>query len=133
LPFHLRALSAREIDLLVRAEFLYPVMDGMPVIAGGEVAIAGDRIIHAGAQLLDGSWQARQTVAGAGMAVLPGFVNCHCHTASIVFRSQTDDYASKAALLDVAFRMDGRQRGRMVPARGSRLRRHAAGERHDAQ
>ena len=96
----------QEIDLLVRAEFLYPVTDGMPVIAGGEVAIVGDRIVHAGAQLPDGSWRAQRTIGGSGTAVLPGFVNCHCHTASTVFRSQTDDHAAKAALLEVAFRME---------------------------
>lgn len=96
----------REIDLLVRAEFLYPVTEGTPVIAGGEVAILRDRIVYAGPQLPEGSWDARRTLGGAGKAVLPGFVNCHCHTASIVFRSQTDDHAAKAALFDVAFRME---------------------------
>lgn len=96
----------REIDLLVRAEFLYPVANGMPIIADGEVAILQDRILYAGPQLPEGSWRARRTVSGAGKAVLPGFVNCHCHTASIVFRSQTDEHAAKAALFDVAFRME---------------------------
>lgn len=96
----------REIDLLVRAGFLYPVTEGMPVIHEGEVAIAGDRIVHAGPRLPEGSWRAARTIGGDGFAVLPGFVNAHSHTASIVFRSQTDDHPPGVALFDVAFRME---------------------------
>ncbi len=95
-----------EIDLLVRAEFLYPVSPGMPVIPDGEVAIAGGRILHAGPRQPEGHWAPARTLDGAGRAVLPGFVNCHSHAASLVFRSQTDDHAAKAALLEVAFRME---------------------------
>jgi 5-methylthioadenosine/S-adenosylhomocysteine deaminase len=96
----------REIDILVEADFLYPMTEGMPIVAGGEVAILGGQIIHAGAPLPAGSWKPRRRIGGPGKAVLPGFVNCHCHTASIVFRSQTDDQAAKAALFNVAFRME---------------------------
>jgi 5-methylthioadenosine/S-adenosylhomocysteine deaminase len=95
-----------DVDLLVKAEFLYPVTPGMPIIAGGEVAITADRIVYAGPGMPEGHWRPARTLGGPGMAVLPGFVNCHCHTASIMFRSQTDDHAAKAALLEVAFRME---------------------------
>jgi 5-methylthioadenosine/S-adenosylhomocysteine deaminase len=96
----------QDVDLLIRADFLYPVSDAMPIICDGEVAISGDRIVHAGPRLPDGSWRAKRLMDGAGKAVLPGFVNCHSHTASVVFRSQTDDHAAKSALFDVAFRME---------------------------
>ncbi len=96
----------REVDLLVQAGFLYPVTEGMPVITGGEVAIAGDRILHAGAAMPPGHWSPKRVIGGAETAVLPGFVNAHCHTGSLVFRSQTDDHAAKSALFDVAFRME---------------------------
>ena len=95
-----------EIDLLVRAEFLYPMSEDLPIISDGEVAIAGGRILHAGPRRPEGNWQAQRTLAGEGRAVLPGFVNCHSHAASLIFRSQTDDHAAKAALLEVAFRME---------------------------
>ena len=36
------------VDLLVEAEFLYPMTQGLPVIQGGEVAIRADRIVYAG-------------------------------------------------------------------------------------
>jgi len=96
----------REIDLLVEAEFLYPVSEGNPIVHGGEVAIAGDRILHAGPAMPAGTWRPARRLGGRGRAVLPGFVNCHSHAASIVFRSQTDDRAAKSALFDVAFRME---------------------------
>jgi 5-methylthioadenosine/S-adenosylhomocysteine deaminase len=96
----------REIDILVQAGFLYPVTEGMPVIPGGEVAIVGDRILHAGKPMPPGTWKPARVIGGADTAVLPGFVNAHCHTGSIVFRSQTDDHAVTAALLDVAFRAE---------------------------
>lgn len=95
-----------EVDLLVRADFLYPMSPGMPIITDAEVAIRGDRIVHAGPRRPEGSWAAGQVLDGAGKAVLPGFVNCHCHTASLIFRSQTDDFSGGVGLYSVAFRME---------------------------
>jgi 5-methylthioadenosine/S-adenosylhomocysteine deaminase len=94
------------IDLLVRADYLYPVSEGMPIIRDGEVAIAADRIVYAGPRKAEGSWQARRVVAGGGKAVLPGLVNCHSHTASVIFRSQTDDFTAGVGLYSIAFRME---------------------------
>src|SRR5689334_24965192 len=97
-------MAPRPVDLLVEAEFLYPMTPGSPVIRGGEVAIEGGRIVHAGAALPAGSWQAKRVLRGAGRAVLPGLVNCHCHAASTVFRSQTDDQGGGVGLYTIAFR-----------------------------
>ena len=94
------------IDLLVRADYLYPVSDGMPIFRHAEVAIAGDRIVFAGPRKPDGSWQAGRVIDGKGKAVLPGFVNCHSHAASLIFRSQTDDFSSGIGLYSIAFRME---------------------------
>jgi 5-methylthioadenosine/S-adenosylhomocysteine deaminase len=68
------------------------------------VAVRGGRIVHAGPARPQGSWTPARIVSGAGRAVLPGFVNCHSHTASLLFRSQSDDGAGGAALYTVAFR-----------------------------
>jgi 5-methylthioadenosine/S-adenosylhomocysteine deaminase len=56
----------------------------------------------------DGHWAARERIDRPGHALLPGFVNCHCHTASTVFRSQTDDGAGGGALYTIAFRGESR-------------------------
>jgi len=95
-----------EIDLLVQADFLYPMSQGLPIVPDGEVAIAGDRIAYAGPRKPAGSWQAARTIPGAGRAVLPGLVNAHTHAASTVFRSQTDDRSGGVGLYSVAFRME---------------------------
>lgn len=95
-----------EIDLLVRADFLYPMSEGLPVVTDGEVAIAGDRIVHAGPRRPESTWRAKRTIAGAGRAVLPGLVNAHTHAASTVFRGQTDDRSGGVGLYTIAFRME---------------------------
>jgi 5-methylthioadenosine/S-adenosylhomocysteine deaminase len=94
-----------DVDLLVGADYLYPMSEGMPIIKDGEVAIAGDRIVYAGPRLPVGSWSAKKAIAGTGKAVLPGLVNCHSHAASLIFRSQTDG-PNALGLYKVAFRME---------------------------
>ena len=94
------------IDLLVQADVLYPMAEEDGIILDGEVAIHEDRIVYAGPGRPDGTWSPARTLSGEGKAVLPGFVNCHSHAASIVFRSQSDDGAGGAALYTVAFRAE---------------------------
>lgn len=94
------------VDLLVRAEFIYPVDPEMSVIPDGEIAIKDGAILFCGPRQPEGHWDAIETMGGSGFAALPGFVNCHSHTASVIFRSQTDDHVAKTALLDVAFRLE---------------------------
>ena len=94
------------IDLLVKAGYLYPMSAGCPIIEDGEVAVRGQEIVYAGPAKAPGSWQAERTVGGAGQAVLPGFINCHSHAASLVFRSLTDEGSVTAALAGVAFRLE---------------------------
>jgi 5-methylthioadenosine/S-adenosylhomocysteine deaminase len=94
------------IDLLVRAAFVYPVDAAMSVIPDGEIAIKDGAILYCGPRQPEGHWLPGRILGGNGLAALPGFVNCHSHTASVIFRSQTDDHVAKTALLDVAFRLE---------------------------
>ena len=94
------------IDLLVRADFIYPVDSAMSVVSDGEIAIEKDRIVYCGPRRPAGSWEPKRQHGGSGFVALPGLVNCHSHTASVLFRSQTDDHVAKTALLDVAFRLE---------------------------
>lgn len=99
----IRMTAPHPIDLLIRADYLYPMTEGDPIIAPGEVAIRGDRIVHAGPPQPPGHWQAAQVMDQPGRAVLPGLINTHTHAASLVFRSQTDDHDVGRALYGVAF------------------------------
>lgn len=94
------------IDLLIRADALYPMTSGGEIILDGEVAVRDGIIVYAGARKADDAWAPERTLSGAGKAVMPGFVNCHSHTGSIIFRSQSDDGAGGAALYTVAFRAE---------------------------
>ena len=96
----------KEIDLLVQADFLYPMGANKEIILDAEVAIIADQIIYAGPKLKDHKWKAKETISGDGKVVMPGFVNCHSHAASIVFRSQSDDGIGGKALYSVAFRAE---------------------------
>ena len=97
-------VQPESIDVLVDADFLLPMTDGMPVVRGAEVAVRGDRIVHCGPARPAGSWAAKRTIRGRGHAIVPGFVNAHCHTASVVFRSQTDDPPGGVTLYSIGFR-----------------------------
>ena len=94
------------IDLLVRADTLYPMSGEGEIILDGEVAVRDGRIVYAGARKPEKAWAAQRTLSGTGKAVMPGFVNCHSHTGSIIFRSQSDDGTGGAALYTVAFRAE---------------------------
>lgn len=94
------------VDLLIDAAFIYPVDAAMSIIPEGEIAILADRIVYCGPRRPKGSWHAKRRLGGDAYVALPGFVNCHSHTASVLFRSQTDDHVAKTALLDVAFRLE---------------------------
>ena len=100
------ASSAKPIDLLVSAEFIFSVDAKRRVIPNGEVAIDDGKILYVGPKSPKGTWNPKSHIGGSGFAALPGFVNSHCHTASLIFRSQTDDHVAKTALLDVAFRLE---------------------------
>ena len=61
-----------QIDLLVGADYLYPMSEGLPIIKDGEVAIAGDQIVYAGPRMPVETWTATRVISGTGKAVLPG-------------------------------------------------------------
>jgi 5-methylthioadenosine/S-adenosylhomocysteine deaminase len=98
----------RAVDLLISAEFMYPMTPGCPVVEGAEVAIAADRIVYAGPAQPAETWAPARRIDARGHALLPGFVNAHCHTASIVFRSQTDDPPGGITLYTIGFRGEPR-------------------------
>ena len=95
-----------KVDLLVGADVLYTLDEVHPVIISGEVAIKGNRIVYSGPACAAEKWEAKERIPGCGRAVLPGFVNCHSHAASALFRSQSDDGLGGQALYSVAFQTE---------------------------
>ena len=98
--------TGAQVDLLVSADVLYTLTEDTPIVVNGEVAINGNTIVYSGPAKDNGFWQPKKTLSGKGKAVMPGFVNCHSHAASALFRSQSDDGAGGQALYSVAFRSE---------------------------
>jgi 5-methylthioadenosine/S-adenosylhomocysteine deaminase len=65
------------VDLLLTGGTVVTVDDGRRVLDPGAVAVAGDRITYVGDPA--GAPPATRTVDCSGMAVIPGFVDCHNH------------------------------------------------------
>jgi 5-methylthioadenosine/S-adenosylhomocysteine deaminase len=66
--------------------------DHAGIYPGGEIAVAGDAIVAAGPRgCVPEGFQADRVIDGAGMVAMPGFVNCHTHTAMTLMRSYADD------------------------------------------
>lgn len=79
------------IDLLVRAAHVVPVSP-RGVLADHAVAVDGGRIVAVlpAAEAL-ARFEARRTVALERHALIPGFVNLHCHAAMALMRGLADD------------------------------------------
>ncbi|SFH74777.1 amidohydrolase family protein [Albimonas pacifica] len=100
------------VDLLVSAGFMYPGAADpgaeAEVVTGAEVAVRDGRILYAGPACDPGRWAPAERLGGPGLALLPGFVNAHCHAASTVFRGQFDDGIGQKGLYTVSFRGESR-------------------------
>lgn len=56
----------KPVDLLVKAEFLYTVSEGMPIISDGEVAVIDSRIVYAGPAMPAGHWDPKNILGAQG-------------------------------------------------------------------
>lgn len=58
----------------------------------GEIAVDGQRIVHVGDRgTTPGDFKPEKVINGKDMLAMPGFVNCHTHTAMTLLRSYADD------------------------------------------
>ncbi|MEE4274987.1 MAG: amidohydrolase [Thermoleophilia bacterium] len=75
---------------IYRADWVLPVAG--PFVAGGAVAVAGERIAAVGAAAEVAAAYPEAKVVDLGRAiVMPGFVNCHSHLEYTLFRGILDD------------------------------------------
>ena len=77
-------IKPKNIDLLVQADVLYLMMSNEEIILNAEVIIINDQIVYAGPKLNSKSWKVKEIILGIGKVVMPGFVNCHSHAASLL-------------------------------------------------
>lgn len=79
-------------DILIRGATVLTMEGHDKIFADGEIAIAGDRIISAGARgSSPANFKAARIIDGSGMVAMPGFINCHTHAAMTLMRGYADD------------------------------------------
>lgn len=91
----------QKIDYIVRAEYLLPMSEGLPVIENGAIAISGSRIMDVGSfDYIKSLYDTDNIIGGKGRAIIPGLVNTHTHAAMVYFRGLADDLPLKEWLED---------------------------------
>ena len=79
-------------EILIRGATVLTMEGHDKIFADGEIAIAGDRIISAGARgSSPANFKAARIIDGSGMVAMPGFINCHTHAAMTLMRGYADD------------------------------------------
>ena len=77
-------------DLIVTNALIVTADAAGRVIRDGALAVAGGRITRIGPAAEIGR-EAREVVDAAGMALMPGLVNTHCHATNSLFRGLVED------------------------------------------
>ncbi|MFN3479944.1 MAG: amidohydrolase family protein [Thermodesulfovibrionales bacterium] len=89
-------MEKRKADYIVRAEYLLPMSEGLPVIEDGAVAVSGSRVVDVGSyNKINSLYSADIVIGGKGRALIPGLVNTHTHAAMVYFRGLADDLPLK--------------------------------------
>ena len=88
------AQGRQRVDLIMGGDVVVTMADDRPVIDEGAVAIEDGRIVAVDARRnILAAYEAETVLAGEGMALMPGLVNGHGHTAMVLFRGLADDLA----------------------------------------
>ncbi len=91
-------------DLLMRdATVINPTRAETTVLEHHDVAIAGKLISEIAPT---GRLTARQIISANGMALLPGLINTHAHSAMVLFRGAVEDVTADAWFNDYIWRME---------------------------
>lgn len=86
----------KQVDYIIRADYLLTMEGGLDVIRDGAVAVTGDAITEAGTYAdIAKKYTSGKTIEGTGRVVFPGLVNTHTHAAMVYFRGLADDMPLK--------------------------------------
>ena len=85
-----------KVDLLIEDAYVITMNGERDVYRAGYVAIQDGRIIDVGPTSAD-SYEARRTVSGGDLIVMPGIVNAHDHLAQSLFRGSLDEAGPSSA------------------------------------
>ncbi len=82
----------QHVDLIMGGDVVVTMDDARPLIQQGAVAVAEGRIVAVDSRRnIQAAYDAETLLPGEGMALMPGLVNGHGHTAMVLFRGLADD------------------------------------------
>ncbi len=114
--------SAERVDILVSGGTLVTLDGARRVIAGGAIAVRGERIIAVGpAAEIAGRYQAARSIDARGKIVLPGLVNTHNHAPMTLLRGIADDLALMEWLQKYIFPAEAKNVTREFVRKGTEL------------
>lgn len=91
-------------DWLIHNALMLTLEPGAAPLAGGYVAVQGDKIAAVGQETVPGELPpARERLDARGNLVMPGLVNTHCHAPMVWFRGLADDLALQEWLTKFIF------------------------------
>ncbi|WP_421995092.1 amidohydrolase family protein [Roseococcus sp.] len=106
------------MDLLISDAVVMTCDDERRIIENGAIAIRGNRILAVGpASEIEPSYPDLERFSAKGLAVLPGFINAHTHTALTVLRGTVEDWDGNAVygyMSPVSYEMTPEERSIMV-------------------
>lgn len=107
------------MDLIIRGAAVLTLDPALGVLPEAEVGVEGGRIAYvrpagAGAGTGAVSGDAARVIDGRGMALMPGFVNAHCHAAMTLLRGYADDMTLMPWLTERIFPAEARLTGEDV-------------------
>lgn len=106
------------MDLLITDTVIVTQDDARSLLDRAAIAIRGDRIAAIGeSTALERDFPDLPRFSGRGLAVFPGFINAHTHTALTVLRGTVEDWAGSAVysyMSPVSYEMSPAERAVMV-------------------
>lgn len=106
------------MDLLITDAVVVTCDDARSLLEHAAVAVRGDRIAAVGdSRALEQQFPDLPRFSGRGLAVFPGFINAHTHTALTVLRGSVEDWGGNAVygyMSPVSYEMTPEERAIMV-------------------
>lgn len=106
------------MDLLITDAVVITQDDERRILEHAAIAVRGNRIVAVGdSATLERDYPDLPRFSGRGLAVLPGFINAHTHTALTVLRGTVEDYEGNAVysyMSPVSYEMTDAERAVMV-------------------
>ena len=105
----LASQNQSEIDLLIHAKWIIPVLPAATVLEDHAIAIAGRKIVGLGESALAATqYTPRQTLRLDRHLLIPGLINAHGHAPMTLLRGIADDIPLKQWLEDYIWPLEGK-------------------------